>query len=365
MRRYIAEKSLIRENLAVLRRMAGDAVVYGVLKLDGYGLGLEAMARLLADGGIDHFCVTQTEDALRLADTGVPAREILLLRPLYEAREIERMAAIPALVYSIGSPEEAALLNAAARRLGTALRAHVMLDTGLGRYGVPWDDVKTAARLYADTPQLAITGTYTHFAAPGREKALQRHAERFRAALDGLAAAGVDTGRRHCANSMTFTHHPELRMDAVRLGSALLGRVPGGEAAGLRRVGYCEAEIIAVRTLPAGETVGYGAVYKARRPMRVAVADVGAVHGLHGGSIRGRCSLRTRLGALYHDAASLPRGGADYCAELDGHPAPIVGEVFSECAVLDVTGLECRPGDIARLPLNPLYAHGMERVWRP
>ena len=365
MRRYIAEKSRIIENIETVRRMAEDAVVYGVLKLNGYGLGLEDMARLLGENGIDHFCVTQTADVTRLAETGVAAREILLLRPLYDAEEIERVAAIPAAVFTVGSPEEAALLDAAARRLGTTLRAHVKIDTGLGRYGVPWDDVKTAARLYTDTPRLAITGTYTHFAAPGREKTLASHAERFRSALDGLAAAGVDTGRRHCANSMTFTHHPALRMDAVRIGSALLGRVPGGEAAGLRRVGVCEADIITVRTLPAGETVGYGAVYRAKRPMRVAVADVGAVHGLHGGSLRGRRSLRTGLGALYHDAASLLRGGAGFSGELNGQPAPVVGEVFSECAVLDVTGIECRPGDVVRFDINPLYAHDMERVWLP
>ena len=84
MKRYIVEKRLLEDNIERIKSLANDAIIYGVLKADGYGLGLEPLARALSAHGIDRFCVTDPDDAQRLAELGLPVREILMLRPLHD-----------------------------------------------------------------------------------------------------------------------------------------------------------------------------------------------------------------------------------------------------------------------------------------
>ena len=63
MRAYIVEKKKLESNIALLKKRMGDAVIWGVLKGDGYGVGAVAMAEYLAAGGIDHFAVCDIREA--------------------------------------------------------------------------------------------------------------------------------------------------------------------------------------------------------------------------------------------------------------------------------------------------------------
>ena len=363
MKRYIVEKKLLGENIETVKTLAGSAAVYGVVKADGYGLGLEPMARALSEHGIDRFCVTEAADAVRLMRLGLPVREILMLRPLHDEEELASLLGCPAVTFSVGAAEDAALLDSLGRRHRVKLRAHIEIDTGLGRYGVPWKDPSAAERLYEGYPWLAYTGIFTHFSRAYSGRAIRRQFRRFRRLTERLEAGGRDVGIKHCASSAALLLHPETRLDAVRIGGAFLGRAPGSEQNGLRRVGCCEAQVDAVRKLTAGQTVGYGSTFRVRRPMRAAVVNVGSVHGLGAECASGRRTLLARLRSTVRTAVELMRGRSSVVGELRGHTVPVVGSVFSECAVLDVSACPCRPGDVVRFPINPMYLRNMECVW--
>ena len=362
MKRYIVEKRFLEDNIETIKTLADDAVVYGVLKADGYGLGLEPLAQALSAHGIDRFCVTEPDDALRLTRMGLPVREILMLRPLHDEEELTSLLGCPAVTFSVGAAEDAALLDRCGRRCHVQPRAHIEIDTGLGRYGLPWND-PAAERLYAEYPQIAFSGIFTHFSRAGSRRTIRRQFRRFARLTDRLEAGGHDVGVRHCASSAALLLHPETRLDAVRIGSAFLGRAPGSDLHGLRRVGCCEAQVESVRELTAGQTVGYGSTFRVRHSLRAAVVNIGSVHGLGAECVSGRRTFLPRLCSAVHAVLRLLSGRSSVAGDLRGHVVPVVGSVFSECAVLDVSSCACRPGDVVRFPINPLFLRNMERVW--
>lgn len=361
MRQMTINGNAMADNLRVVRAAAGSAVIYGVLKADGYGLGLEPMARGLAMQGIDRFAVTEPTAAEKLLELGLPVREILLLRPVTEA-EAERLLHEP-VTFSVGSAEEAAALARAAAREGVRPAVHVQIDTGLGRYGLSWDEPERILYLYNSFTALRFTGIYTHFGCPCRSRAVQKQYGRFVSVLNLLEKKGIDVGRRHCCESSALLRHPDMVMDAVRVGSAFLGRVPGAEEFGLRDICRCEVSLETVRTLYPGDTVGYGLHYRAKKEMRVAVADIGALHGLGAASRNGRESFRMGLRKWLGAGVSMLRGNGLY-AEANGRKLPVLGQLCTECCILDVTDAEEETGDVVTFSLNPMFARNVERIWQ-
>lgn len=361
MRRCVVIREQIRKNARVVRRLAGGALVYGVLKADGYGMSLEPMAQTLAAEGIERFAVTEPEDAVRLAELGLPVREILLLKPVGR----ESCAALlryGAIAFSVGSPEDAVTLAREGLRQGIRPRVHIQIDTGLGRYGFRWDEPSRVQFLYKSFKVLDFAGIYTHFAGTGRQA--KRQYSRFCRILDSLKAEGIDPGLRHCAASSALLRHPEMVLDAVRIGSAFLGRVAGGADAGLSNACRYEATLETVRSLRPGDTVGYGARFRVRRKMRIAAADIGTLHGLGMRTAEGKQCLSAAAAEIAGKVRKLFRG-ADLRAEIGGVSVPVLGRICTECVLLDVTDVDCGPGDLAVFSVNPMAGRLVESVWLP
>ena len=98
MKRYLVERELIQNNIQVLQKKAGSAVIWAVLKGNGYGLGLLPMAETCRAAGLDHFAVTEIAEARALREGGFETEPILMLQPTADADEIT------ALLPSVTSP---------------------------------------------------------------------------------------------------------------------------------------------------------------------------------------------------------------------------------------------------------------------
>ena len=88
MKRYLVERELIQNNIQVLQKKAGSAVIWAVLKGNGYGLGLLPIAETCRAAGLDHFAVTEIADARALREGGFETEPILMLQPTADADEI-------------------------------------------------------------------------------------------------------------------------------------------------------------------------------------------------------------------------------------------------------------------------------------
>ncbi|MCD8287911.1 MAG: alanine racemase, partial [Porphyromonadaceae bacterium] len=146
--------------------------------------------------------------------------------------------------------------------------------------------------------------------------------ELFSRCADAIQAVSPHKVLRHILNTAGITRFTEYQFDAVRLGIGLYGISPCGDNQGLRTVSTLKTTILQIRDLAAGETVGYGRHGKLTSPSRVAAIPIGYADGFdrHLGNGKGR-------------------------VVVNGHRAPVVGNVCMDVTMVDVTGIDCQEGD--------------------
>jgi len=325
--RVEVDLAAIVANARAVRALTG-AQVYAVVKADGYGHGAIVVAQALSRArAVAGFAVSLVEEGVALRDADVTA-PVLVMGPSQHGGEDEMVAA--KLTPVIASAEEIDDLAGVVRQRGV-IEAHLKVDTGMGRLGVP---LPRAGELTQGAARagIRIVGLMTHLAcADGDDPAepdsmtrlqLQRFAEAERAVI----AAGAPLRVRHAANSSAALLFPDARFDLVRTGIAIYGngRWPAGAAPiqAMRLV----TEVAQVRTIDEGSSVGYGAVWRAPRRSRVAVLPVGYADGLPR-----RASGRAE-------------------AAIRGRRVPLVGLISMDIAIADVTDMpEVTVGDAAVL----------------
>jgi alanine racemase len=276
--RALIDLQALRHNYQLARDVSG-ARALAVVKADGYGHGAVRCAQALAEQA-DGFAVACIEEALQLRDAGIGA-PILLLEGFFEADELPLIEqhGLWCVVHSLWQ------LEAIERStVTTPLQVWLKLDSGMHRVGLHPADYQEAYRRLLASGKVAKIVLMSHFARAD-ELDCPRSAEQlavFEQARQGLAA---EVSLR---NSPAVLGWPELfpqqrPSDWVRPGIMLYGATPFEQAqataARLQPVMTLESKIIAVRDLPAGEPVGYGARFVSERPTRVGVVAMGYADG--------------------------------------------------------------------------------------
>ena len=355
MKRLVIDRQGVLNNLETVKARVGQAKLYAVLTADAYGAGLLEMAELLHSRGITRFAVSEVAQAKALRKAGLTEEELLMLRSTADRSELEELLDLN-VVFSIGSSEAGMALNALAESRSTVAEAHVQVDSGMGYGGFVAGEPDKILSVFQNLQSVAISGVYTQLPSAGSgRKAAQEQLESFLALVREIQAAGFETGVVHAAGSYAALHYDFARLDAVRVGSALLGRCRRKKEDGLQRVGFCEASIEDVRWLPKGHVLGSEHPVRLKAPTRVATLAVGYQNGLGVGPSRPegfRALLRRWLGK---DQPQI---------RVNGQRARIIGQVGAMETLIDVTELKCGVGEPAQLELDPLYAKGMAREYR-
>lgn len=350
MKAYRVSTSALRHNAEVLRERT-DAEIIAVLKGNGYGLGLVQYAKTLRELGFDFFAVADISEAVKLRENGFDA-EILLLTPTSLDEEISALLRY-GIIASVGSFEGAKKLNDAAKKEGIKARVHLKIDTGFGRYGFSPSEMAPLGQALGDWENLLVEGVFSHFsnAFAKSAKKTKQQLKNFLSCTEILEDMGYDLGIRHIANSCAFWRYPKTHLDAVRVGSAFLGRLPFPTPE-LCRVGELISRVAEVRTLPQGHTVGYADTYKTKRLTQIAVIPVGYKDGF--GTERSRDTFRFSdfLRYFKQDIRLAFRHG--FTVTINGEAAPVIGRIGMFHAVADVTGMSVKTGDEVVLPVNPL-----------
>ena len=358
----VLSAAALRENWNIVREKAGSAAVWCMLKGDAYGMGLTAAARILAAAGADRFAVTEAEEVTALRGAGIAGR-ILLVRNTVLPEEYAEAFRGNAEV-SIGSFAAMAAAAETARETELAARIHIEFDLGMGRGGFSPEGAEALPGQLAEYPELQVAGVFGH---PSRafEKEIhtRRAAERLSAAAECLRKAGVDVGEVHFADSVALFRFPDTRFDAVRVGSALTGGLLAGSRAGLRRVARAECAVAALHTLHPGDLAGYGASFRAKREMTVAVLPMGYADGAFVSRAK---DLRRKKDAL-HGVLALVRDALrkkELYVTLGEKSCRVIGYVGMKHLLFDVTGISCAPGDPVKVPVDLLLGGQMlPRRW--
>ncbi len=300
-------------NWRSLRRGPTAAVV----KADAYGLGAAAVAPALLEAGCQHFFTAHPDEAIALRPL-LPGATLAVLNglwPGYEAAFVEH-----SLLPVLGSLAELDRWRSHARTLGRTLPALLHVDTGMNRLGL---DRRELAALADDPARLqGITLRYimTHLATaedPG-DPANERQLARFAAACSQLPAAP-----RSIANSSGLFLGAAFASDLARPGAALYGINPTpGRPNPQRPAVRLRAQVLQLRDIQPGESVGYNGQWTAARPSRIATVSVGYADGY-------------------------PRALSNRAlAYFDEQALPLVGRVSMDLSTFDVTDAPAlQPGD--------------------
>jgi alanine racemase len=288
-----------------------------MVKANGYGLGAVEIARALEKVDPWGFGVASVDEAASLRAAGI-RRPILVLTPLIP-EWIDQCLALD-LRPSLG--DSVALERWIARG---PKPFHIEIDTGMSRAGVRWNDHATLAR-FGTLLESATgwEGAFTHFvAAESDTPATRRQWERFQEALRVLPRRPPII---HAANSAAALHGKSFAGDLVRPGIFLYGGGAGGDAP--CAVAALRGRVVAVRSLAAGDSVGYGATWRADRPVTVATICLGYADGLPRGT--------PAVGRERHQRV----------IELNNQLATVVGRITMDMCMVSADG-GAAPGDVA------------------
>jgi alanine racemase len=312
----------LRRNFARARELAGAGVeVMAVVKADAYGHGMLRVARELLAEGAGYLGVALVEEAVALREAGIEAPILVLGSPPDESLEDFARLGIDLAVASAAKARAAA---AAAARSGKAIRVHLKIDTGMGRIGVSWREIDGFAEELSGLAGLEIRGAFSHLATADCDPAFAaEQLSRFRGALEGLAARGIEPPLAHIANSAALAAMPEARFGMVRPGIMVYGYEPcPWKKTGVEPVMRLVSRISFVKGLGAGESVSYGATWKAPFSTRIATIPIG-----YGDGYSRALSNKASMWA-------------------DGAARPVVGRICMDQAMLDLgPGSGAREGD--------------------
>jgi alanine racemase len=296
--------------------------IISVVKANAYGHGAPAVARALQDAGAKVLACADIEEAIVLRNAGVTA-EILV----FGALSVSDVAGVfdYSLTPTISTPGAGRSLQAAAAARGFRLRCHLKIDTGMNRLGLRFDNLERTIPEIVASKNIEIDAVYTHFATADDPELPLFHEqrERFERVLAQLPGLGVSPKLRHAANSVATLRDSRVWYDLVRPGLMMYGVVPPPLASTipLKPVMSLRSRVVAVKGVRPGEVVGYGALWKADRPSRVAVVPAGYADGLDR-RMAGTCPVLIR-----------------------GRRARIVGAVSMDMITVDVTDMHVEPGD--------------------
>lgn len=268
--RAIIDSSALRNNLNVVRHRAPRSKVMAVIKANAYGHGIVPTARALI--GADAFGVARLAEALALRDHGL-GQPIVLLEGAFARDELDA-AAKNGLEIVVHSFEQLALLKE--WRGMRQLKVWLKIDTGMNRLGFRAEAFHDAWRELAACVSVAShPRVMTHLACADEPGGMQTtmQIQKFNTATAGLQV------ERSIANSAGLLSSPETQVEWVRPGLMLYGISPlngdDGRAHELQPAMTLVSRLIAVREVRAGEQVGYGGTWIAKRNSRIGIAAVG------------------------------------------------------------------------------------------
>ena len=331
-------RSALRRNAAVVRE-AVQVPIIGVIKCNGYGVTIYEAASAWQAAGITMFGVSRPEEALELRRFGF-REDILLLCPVADKQTLTQMLENN-IILTVSSFDNACFysLNANIH----PIRVHVAVDTGMGRFGIHWRDSEQIKAVYA-LSGFSFEGIFSHFSCSFTEKytATKLQLSRFLSITQALQAERYSVGMRHIANSCAALRFPETWLDAVRIGSALVGKLPASTALKLENVSIFKARIVDRKQFYAGDTIGYGGYCKLKHHATAVIVALGREDGF--GAIEKPDKLRLRdlaayLYHLYKDWLYPP------CVLCNGQKLPLLGRVGNQYTLFDAADSNVKPGD--------------------
>jgi alanine racemase len=297
-----------------------------VIKSNAYGHGINEIAQLGENNKkIDYFCVAMLSEAIALRLQGIK-KPIVVLGIIDTDPELAIAHDIDLTVYNL---EIAKTLSDHAVKLKKPCFIHLKVDTGLSRFGFMPDEIIANIQVIQQLPNMIIKGIYSHFAESNNEDLTVTNKQllRFKNVLENLKSNGIDIPLRHIANSAGISCIDLSDLSMVRLGAGTYGMNPSNIS--INR-SLCKNEhfytesiirwhtrIMHIRTIPAGQSIGYDCTYTTTKETRIGLLPIGYADGYSK-----RLSNKGSVLLQQHQAF-----------------APVIGRVAMNVTIIDISAI--------------------------
>jgi alanine racemase len=325
-------RAQIAANYQAVRKVVGAGVeVMPVVKADAYRHGAIEVSRTLEEQGARWLAVSSTDEGVALRDAGITARILVMADFLPFAREVMLAYGLTPVIHSLEDVKE---LDRMAAARGQKCRYHLKIDSGMGRLGVRTDATEIGESILA-AKNIELEGLMTHFASAGNYQTSQTEEQStvFDRLVDGLANAGVHPALVHLSSTIPVAYGRQAAWrNMIRPGHAIYGYVSPARGHAPAKILHVKpalawrATVLSIKDVPTGALIGYGGMFRATRPTKVAVLAAGYADGIpHRLSNRGNVIVNGKL-------------------------APIVGAVSMDLTSIDISeSPETRVGDAVTL----------------
>ena len=327
--------------------------IIAVVKGNAYGLGLVEFTNFLIDNGISYFAVSTVEEAIKLRKAGIK-QDILMLSTTAIKEEVNKLVENN-IIISIGSLKDIEVAEEIAKEKKQKIRAHLKIDTGFGRYGFIYSDRDSMIEALKNIENIEIEGTFSHFSVSFYDdKYTKIQFDRFLDVIEVLKMNNIQPGMLHICNSSAFIKFPNMHLNAVRVGSAFLGRISVPNTLGLRKVANLEANISEIKELPKGFNIGYSNTYITKKDTKIAVIPAGYVDGINITTGRDMFRKIDKLRYIVRDIKDAFKNQSMYVT-IKGRKYKILGRIGTYHVICDITESNVQIGDKVIFQINPKY----------
>lgn len=305
-------------------RLRPDTKMVAMVKASSYGLGDVELVNTLVDQGVDYLAVAYTDEGVRLRKRRIDTPIIVLGA---EAHSFEVMVnhRLEPEIFNFFYLQQLEEVLARHPEI-SQFNIHIKVDTGMHRLGFDLQDIPRLVEMVKNNPKLHIASVFSHLAAaedPAEDAFTRRQIALFGRMTDQICAAFNYKILRHLLNSAGIVRFPEAQFDMVRLGIQLYGCSEIPEmATKLHNVVTLKTVITQIKTIPAGETIGYNRTWTLQRDTQVAIIPIGYADGYP----RELCNGRGKV-------------------LVQGVKVPVIGKICMDMCMLDITGLRVHEGD--------------------
>lgn len=297
-----------------------------MVKAFSYGSGSFEIANTLQFHRADYLAVAYADEGVELRKAGI-SLPIMVMNPEESGMEAVLNYSLEPEIYNFRTLQ---MLEKALKSYKTTndnpIQIHLKIDTGMRRLGFEANDLESLCDRIKATPEINVQSVFSHLVGsddPGLDEFTLHQISMFSQMSDQLEIMLGYRFTRHILNSAGIRRFPDAQFGMVRLGISLYGiSADGREQKMLETVTSLKTNISQIKEIEPGETVGYNRSWKATKNSTIATIPIGYADGLN-----------RRLG----------NGKGKML--VNGHPAPVAGNICMDMTMLDITGINAKEGD--------------------
>lgn len=305
-------------NYTEIKNIIGENVdIMPIFKDNAYGSYINRNIKFIDKLKIKIIGVAIIDEGIELRELGYKGDILVLNQPL--TREISNISKYD-LTIGVASVD---FLKSLAK-IHNDIKIQMEIETGMGRTGIPFNQVQEFIDISKNHKNMKITGIYTHFSSSDSDANYTKsQIDLFNRALN-IVQEQIDLKYIHCCNSAGILNFPEARFNLVRPGLILLGYYPNENLINkidLKPVLKLKSKISFIKTVPAGTFISYDKTFCTRFESKIATIPIG-----YGDGIR-RC-----LSGKGH-------------VLINNHIVPVIGKICMDCFMADITGINANIND--------------------